>query len=97
MLARRLGSGLGIGALAAVATLALLSGWLPLPESARLGVRGAVRRAELNANDLLLATLGRERASGDDVVLAIVNQADLDAVADSTGQGGRGRASSGPC
>lgn len=87
MRGKRLRAGLLIGILAAAATVALLSGWLPLPERARASVRDAMRRGELQANDLLLRTVGLGAPAGDDVVLAIVNQADLDAIAAQNGEG----------
>jgi adenylate cyclase len=87
MVWKRLGAGLVIGLCTAVAVLAILSGSLPLPATGRDAVRHAVRRGELQANDLLLHAFGQDRPAGDDVVLAIANQADLDAIADATGEG----------
>src|SRR5262249_61442931 len=87
MVWKRLRAGLVIGLCTAAVVFAGLSGWLPLPASGREAVRRAVRRGELQANDLLLHTLGQDRAAGDDVLLAIVNQADLDAVARDNSEG----------
>ncbi len=87
MVWKRLPAGLVIGLCTAVAVFAGLSGWLPLPASGREAVRRTVRRGELQANDLLLHALGQDRSAGNDVVLAIVNQADLDAIADANGEG----------
>src|SRR5262245_53678231 len=74
MVWKRLRAGLVIGLCTAVAVLAILSGWLPLPAAGRDAVRHAVRRGELQANDLLLHAFGQDRPAGDDVVLAIARR-----------------------
>ena len=54
---------------------------------AQQAVRAAMYRGELASGDLLLRTAGLDVPGDDRVLLAIVNQADLDEIATSTGEG----------
>src|SRR5262249_47812164 len=87
MVWKRLRAGLVIGLCTAAVVFAGLSGWLPLPAPGRDAVRRAVRRGELQANDLLLHALGPDRLAGGHVGVAVGNQAELRPIADANGEG----------
>jgi len=80
-------AGVLVGIGAALATVALVSGTVPAPARVRAELSTTARRGQLVAEDFLLRTFGLDRPGGDEVVLAVVNQADLDAVARDTGEG----------
>lgn len=83
----RLGPAVATGAASAALVIALLAGWLPLPARGRDAVRTFLRRGELASGDVLVRTVGLDRAGDDRVVLAIANQADLDSISSQTGEG----------